>query len=123
MSLLIALFGLFIVILWGLGIVSPERLIRFARYWQSPTGLYLASAFRIVLGVLLFLAAPGSRAPTMLRILGVVIFVAGLVTPFFGLERFHKLLEWWAERGPAFKRTWAGCALAFGLLLVYAVAP
>lgn len=123
MSLLVALFGLFISALGVLGMVNPERLISFARSWQTPTGVYVGAGFRIVLGLLLFLAAPGSRAPDTLRILGVVILVVGLATPFFGLERFHRLLEWWAARGPVFIRAWAGLALAFGLFLVYAVAP
>jgi len=71
----------------------------------------------------LFLAAPDSRAPVTLRILGVVTLVADLATPLFGLKRFHRVFDWWAALRPAFKRAWAGCALAFGLLLFYAVVP
>lgn len=123
MSLLVALFALFIGALGLVGLARPERLIRFATSWQTPTGLYVAAALRIVLGLALFLAAPDSRAPVTLRILGVVTLVAGLATPFFGLERFHRVLDWWAALRPAFKRAWAGCALAFGLLLFYAVVP
>ena len=123
MTLLVALFGLLMGILGVLGVVWPDRLIRFARAWHTPAGLLLAAALRIVLGLALFLAAPDSRAPLMLRILGVVIFAAGLATPFFGLERSRRVLEWWAARSPAFRRAWAACALAFGLVLVSVVAP
>jgi hypothetical protein len=101
MPLLVAFFGLFIATLGLIGIISPERLLRFAKPWQTPTGLYVAAAFRIVLGVALFLIAPDSRTPTLLRVLGAVIFVAGLATPFLGAERFHKLLDWWAGRSAA----------------------
>lgn len=123
MSLLVALFGLLMSIIGVIGMVHPERLIGFAKSWHTPIGLYLAATVRIVLGLLLFLAAPDSRTPDMLRIVGVIILVVGLSTPFLGLERFGRLLEWWAVRGSAFRRAWAGCALALGLLLIYAVAP
>jgi len=123
MSVLVAFFGLFMGTLGLLGMALPERLTSFARPWQTPTGLYVAAALRLVMGLALFLAAPDSRVPATLRVLGIVILVAGLATPFFGLERSRRVLEWWAARSPAFKRAWAGCALAFGLLLLYAVAP
>jgi hypothetical protein len=67
--------------------------------------------------------APTSRAPTTIRILGVVIIVAGLITPLLGVERARMIVEWWATQGSGFMRAWAGFALAFGLFLAYAVAP
>jgi hypothetical protein len=49
MSLLVALFGLFIATLGLVGMIGPERLFRFAKPWQTPGGLYVAAAFRIAL--------------------------------------------------------------------------
>ena len=69
------------------------------------------------------MAAPTSRAPKTLRILGVVIIVAGLVTPLVGVERARMIVEWWAAQGSAFMRVWAGFVFALGLLLAYAVVP
>jgi hypothetical protein len=83
MSLLVALFGLLFSTLGVVGMVNPERLVSFARSWQTPAGLYATALLRIVLGLLLLMVAPDSRAPDMLRILGVVILVSGLATPFF----------------------------------------
>jgi hypothetical protein len=120
-SLVVVILGLFMAALGLLGVVAPPRLIGFVRSWQTPTGLYAAAALRLVLGVALFLAAPTSRAPDVLQPLGVFVFAAGVATPFFGLERFRKLLDWWSARGSGFLRTWACFALGFGLLLVYAV--
>ena len=121
MSLVVVIFGLLMAALGLLGLMAPQRLIGFVRSWQTTTGLYAAAALRLALGAALFLAAPTSRAPDVLQVLGVFVFVVGLATPFFGLERFRKLLEWWSARSPGFVRTWAGVVLGFGLLLVYAV--
>ncbi len=82
-----------------LGMVPPERLISFARTWQTPTWLYVAALPRIVLRLLLFLAAPDSRAPGVLRILGVIIFVGGLVTPFFGQGKGNEIIEVYLKEG------------------------
>jgi hypothetical protein len=106
----------------AVGIVSPARLLEIARRFQTPSGIYAATGVRLVLGLALFLAAPGSRAPAVLEVLGIVIMVAGLITPMFGLERFRRILDWWSAQGPGFLRAWAACVMAFGLYLIYALA-
>ena len=123
MALVALILSLFVAALGAIGIVSPGRLLRVVRQFQSTAGLYAAAILRIVLGVALFLAAPTSRSPEIVRILGIISFVSDLITPLFGLERFRRILDWWSARGPAFQRVWAGFALAFGVFLAYAVVP
>ncbi len=107
----------------ALGIASPSRLLGVVRYFQTPVGLYFAAGIRVLLGVALLFAAPTSRAPGLIYILGVFIIVIGVITPFFGLERFRRLLDWWSAQGSAFVRGWAVLALLFGLSLAYALVP
>jgi len=121
MAIVALVLSLFIAALGALGIVSPMGFLSIVRQFQRPAGLYAAAILRVVLGGGLFLAAPTSRLPEVVRTLGIIIFVSGLITPLFGLERFRRLLNWWSARGPAFMRIWAGFALAFGLFLVYAI--
>lgn len=123
MALVAFVLSLFVAVLGAIGVVSPTRLLAVVRRFETSAGLYAAAGLRLVLGVALFLAAPTSRAPEAVRILGVLIFVSGLITPLFGLARFRRLLDWWSARGPAFMRAWAGLALIFGLWLAYAVTP
>ena len=114
--------SLFIAALGALGIAAPGRLVAVVRSFETPAGLYAAAALRLALGIALFVAAPDSRAPNVIRILGVLIFIAGLATPFFGLERIRKLLDWWSNRGSLFLRLWSGIACGFGVWLAYTVA-
>ena len=123
MTIVAFVLSLFVAALGALGLISPMRLLDIVRHFQSQTGLYAAGAFRVVLGVALFFAAPTSRAPKVIRALGIVILVAGLFTPLIGVERVHRLMDWWSTQGAVFMRVWATLALAFGLLLAYAVAP
>jgi hypothetical protein len=121
MTLVALIICLLIAAVGALGVISPSRLLGVLRHAQSRAGLYAGSAVRVVLGVALFLASPTSRAPELIRILGVVLIVAGLITPFIGLKRFRRLLDWFQAQGSAFVRVWAIVALALGLSLAYAV--
>jgi len=53
---------LLVAVLGAIGVVSPGALLRIARHFQTPSGLYAAAALRIILGGALLLAAPTSRA-------------------------------------------------------------
>jgi uncharacterized membrane protein YidH (DUF202 family) len=123
MTLVALVICLLLSAMGALGVASPSRLLAVVRRFQTPTGLFFVAAIRIVLGLALLFTAPTSRAPELIRILGVVIIVMGIITPFFGLERFRRLLDWWSAQGPAFVRVWAIVALALGLALAYAIVP
>jgi hypothetical protein len=123
MAYIALILSLFVAALGAIGIVSPERLLRIVRRFQTQAGLYAAAILRIVLGVALFVAAPASRSPEVVSIVGILSFVSGFFTPLFGLERFRRILNWWSTRPPVFQRVWAALALALGLFLAYAVAP
>jgi hypothetical protein len=112
LSLLIAGLGL-------IGIVQPTALFAFGRQFAGPGGLYTAAALRLLFGTALWLAAPGSHAPRALRIVGVLVVVAALVTPFIGPERFAAMLDVFAAQGPLLGRFWGLVALGVGLLLAY----
>jgi hypothetical protein len=123
MAYVALILSLFVAALGAIGIVSPERLLGIVREFQSHAGLYAAAILRVVLGVALFVAAPTSRSPEVVRIVGIISFISGFFTPLFGLGRFRRILHWWSTRPPTFQRAWAAFALALGLFLAYAVAP
>ena len=95
----------------------------FAAFALTYVGLYVAAAVRVVFGLVLTAAASASRLPKTLRILGVLMVVAGIITPVFGVERARAVVDWWSAQGPAFMRAWAALAVVMGLVIVFAVAP
>jgi hypothetical protein len=121
MSLIAALSGLLILALGALGVVSPPRLLALVARSQSQRGLYVLAAIRVMIGVALFLAAAGSRAPAFLQILGVISFLAGVTTPFFGVHRFQAVLSWWSLRPAAVLRSWCLFVVWLGAAIVWAV--
>jgi hypothetical protein len=77
--------------------LAPDVVIALSRKLVSPLGIYVAAAVRCAIGLALFLAARGSRAPAVLRTIGVVLVLAGIVFPFFGVESSKARIEWEAD--------------------------
>ena len=96
------------------------RLVTLARRFQTPSGLYVAAASRVLFGAALFLAAPESRAPMAIRVAGIA---AGLALPWIGRERLRHMFDWWAARGAYVIRALGAVVLASGLVLLYALLP
>ena len=122
MRFLALLAALFVMVVGLVGVFTPDSLIAVGRYVVTPAGLYAIAAVRAAIGLLLMLVAPMSRTPKTLRALGAVVFVAGLVTPFFGVERSRAILDWEATQGTVIIRGGAALALALGGLLAFSVA-
>jgi hypothetical protein len=104
------------------GIAAPDAFVRVLRVVQTPPVIYGAALVRIAFGVVLFKAAPASRTPMILRVLGALIALGGLLTPFFGVRVGHAILDAWTAAGPGIVRMWAGIALALGVFVVYSAA-
>jgi hypothetical protein len=120
---LMLFFGLFIALVGGVGVVAPDVLMGVARYAVTPLGLYLAAAFRIVVGIVLIRFAARTRFPTVLRVLGFFVIAAGIVTAFLGVDRTHAILNWWAGLGPIGMRLLPAIALVVGVIIVVAARP
>ncbi len=121
MTFIALVISLFIAAVGALGIAFPLKMLAFARLFDSRTGLWAAGVLRVVFGFALYQSASTSHAPQILGLLGIFIFIAGLLTPLFGVERTHRLFNWCETLGLVFVRIWAGFALALGLLLVSAI--
>lgn len=113
-----------LVVLIGLtGVALPGYLVLMGTYVATPLGLYVVAVARVGIGFILIQAAPASRYPTVLRVLGIVVMIAGFATPLFGVERSRAMLDWWAGQGLVFVRMEACLAIVIGGFLAYAVSP
>lgn len=119
MSVAALVIGLLIVAQGIVGLVAPELFQQLIQFIQTPPNIYFAAVVRIAFGIVLVLAAPQSRAPVALRILGALILVGGLITPFLGVRVADVILGWWSQ-GPGIVRAWAAGALVIGFFIVYA---
>jgi hypothetical protein len=113
--------GLSIGAIGLVGVVAPSIILDIGRSLLTPAALYAVAALRIGIGAVLVRVASASRLPTVLRIVGIVIIIAGVLTLFLGVERSRAILDWWANQGSAFMRFCLIGPMAVGLFIVYAL--
>ena len=112
--------GWLVVLGSAVAIAAPGFLLARERTWITPGVLYGIGGLRIALGLFFVIAAPVSRVPWALRVLGIFVIAAGLLTPWFGVARTHALADWWSGAGLWTLRLAAGVAMALGAFLVSA---
>ena len=113
--------GVIVVLLGIAGVVQPEILVSIGRLAVTSTGLWVLGAVRVSIGFVVILSAPASRTPRTLRVLGIVVLIAGLITPFLSVEWTRSMLDREVSLGPAFMRALAGGVAAAGAFFIYAV--
>jgi hypothetical protein len=110
-----------LLILGVVGLLAPNRLFEMAQFTTTPTGVYVTGAIRLAIGVILFMAASGSRFPKVLRVLGVLIFIGGIGTFFIGSVGAQAIANSVATNGTIVLRLFGVVALVIGGFLAYAI--
>ena len=102
------------------GVVAPDLLLTIGRHLVTPAGMYVIGAMRVAVGILLLITAQSSRAPRALRVIGAIVIVAGLVTPWFGAERASAILDWESQRS-LYLRVEAALLVGLGVWLAFVI--
>jgi len=102
-------------------IVKPALAHDFTRLFADKTGMWVATALRAVLALGLFAAAGESKAPMLLRILGLVILLVAIVMPILGLDRHRRMIDWWLARDRKIEILCGAAAFVVGLGLIYLI--
>jgi len=111
--------GAVLIVVSAISFAVPGVRLSVERTILTTTGLYAIAVVRIALGLGFLLAAPASRAPRTIRVFGLIAIIAGLLTPWFGVERARALMNWLENAGPLLMRLDAVAAMAIGAFLVY----
>jgi hypothetical protein len=119
MRLLGLAIGALVILASAITFAVPDLRLSFEGAVMTPAGLYAIAAVRIAIGLVFMVAAPASKAPRILRVLGAMVIIAGLVTPWFGVARAQEVLNWFASAGPLMMRLDAIVGLALGSFLVW----
>ena len=107
-----------LLILLGLtGVFWPEGLMDLAKYSFTTSGTYAVGALRILIGTFFFLCAKATRTPRTVRVIGAVIFTAGIVGVLLSHDPAQRLSEWWLAKGPDAFRIVACLPLVVGLFV------
>lgn len=104
------------------GLASPDLLTTIRRaYFDTPVALYAVALLRLTMGIVVILAAPLSRFPKTLRLLGAGMCLQAIAPMLLAPERARAVLEFEAAQGSTLLRCGAAVALAAGCFLAFAV--
>jgi hypothetical protein len=111
--------GALVILASAISFAAPDLRLSLERSVTTPAGLYAIAALRIAIGLVFVLGATASRAPRTLRVLGLIVIIAGLSTPWFGVTRARAVVNWFASAEPLLMRLDAVVGMAMGGFLVY----
>ena len=102
-------------------IVKPALAHDLTRLFADKAGMWIATAVRAVLALGLLAAASESKAPMLLRILGLLILIIAIVMPILGLDRQRRMIDWWLSRRRTVEMMCGAAAFVFGIGLIYLI--
>ncbi len=114
--------GLCITTIGAVGMFAPSAIVWIAQHSGTSGAFYVIAAVRVAFGVVLIFAAPASRAPGGLRLLGYVVLLAGIATALTGLtgiERARAIIDWWLQQGTGVIRATSVLLVALGGYVTY----
>jgi hypothetical protein len=122
MTLVIILFGAFILLAGLVILISPETIFIYLRQNYQKIEIYaLAIVVRLILGALLVYQASVSKFPLVIGLLGWLSLIAAIIFAVMGHNRFSQLMSWALNSLSRFPRIAGVFACALGLFLVYAI--
>ena len=104
-----------------LTIVKPALVHDWTRLLADKVGMWIATAIRAVVGLGLLAAASESKAPMLLRLLGLLILILAILTPVLGLDRHRRMIDWWLARRRTVQIMCGTAAFVFGVGLIYVI--
>lgn len=102
-------------------IVKPTLAHEWTQLLADKTGMWIASAIRAVLALGLFAAASESKAPMLLRLLGLLILIVAILIPILGVDRHRRMIDWWLARKRKTEMLCGAAAFVFGIGLIYVI--
>ncbi|TRW49443.1 hypothetical protein FM042_00840 [Aliidiomarina halalkaliphila] len=120
---LIALAGLIVALsLWG--VVTPRVIVTFVRsFMHRPMAIWVAIGIRVLLALLLWLAAPLSYTPTLFMLLAAIALLAALVLAVAGSDRVTKMIDHISTWPQQRIRLLCLFGVVFGLFLIWSLSP
>lgn len=108
--------------LWG--VLSPMVVVAFVRsFMHRPVAIWVAIGIRLLLAILLWLAAPASYTPFLFMLLAVIALVAAIVLAVAGSDRVTKMIDYVSAWPQQRIRMLCLFGVVFGLFVIWSLSP
>jgi hypothetical protein len=112
--------GVVIVLGSAISFAAPEARLWLEHSVLTSTGLDVIAVVRVAIGLGFLFAASVSRQPRTIRALGIIVIIAGVMTPWFGVARARAAVNWFEAAGPFPMHLEAVAGVALGSFVIYA---
>jgi hypothetical protein len=121
MALIVSILSTLTIGIGVYGLTSPAGMRSFVSRFGSKAGFWTAVVLRLVFGVALWRAAPVSRMPAVLEVLGVISGASAFALLVLGVPRFRAILSWWSRQSAMVVRAWSAATLVLGAAILWSV--
>ena len=111
--------GIALAILGVVMATMPGLMTKVMEYFKVGKRVYGVGVARIIIGALLLLACPSATIVWLPAIIGALIVVSGMLVFALGIERDHRMIDWWESKPEGTRRIGAIIAAVIGVLLIY----
>ncbi len=101
-------------------LISPQAMKKTFIFLSEGKRFYLVALVRILLGLVLLIAASQCRIPLLVTVIGILPLVGGVLIPALGLARCKEMVRWWQEKPDNVLRLLSLAPAGIGVLLFYA---
>jgi len=121
MKLIIKLFGIFMLLSGISLLIKPEIILNWIEDNMESSSLYItAIVVRLVIGILFIITAKESKYPGVIKFLGYLFIIAGVILIFIGHEIFQDFINSLIPDFKPFAPVSGLLSMAFGGFLIYA---
>jgi hypothetical protein len=105
------------------GFIAPDKIWKMINgVMDKDWAIHVAVIMRLLLGAALIIAAPQSRFPHVMEVLGWIAIIAAIAILFMGRDRLKKFIAWFQRMTNTIVRVWLLFGFAFGAFLIHSVA-
>ncbi len=119
----VAVVGVFALCMGLVIIAVPTALMELAQSILNPAGIAFAGGFRVVFGIILWLASDSSRTPRTFKVFAVLTVLGGITVWIIGVPGLTSVMEWGTSQGQALMRGSGVFAACVGAFLAWSAMP
>ncbi len=119
MEVIVKIIGIAIVALAIVYLLKPDVMKSLMEFFTEGKRIYFAGLIRLVLAVVLLLAARECDYTSVIIFLGILFLVSGLLIFVLGPERVKSIVDWYQSQSLFVFRLFALVAFAIGVVIIY----
>lgn len=120
MQITIKIFGIIFISLAVWFFIDTKMLLKISSIFIKGSRIYVAAAFRILLGTIYLLAAPHCSKAWIIDIIGIIMLISGVSIFAIGLEKARSILQWFQNRPAGLLRLPPIILFIIGFFSIYA---